>query len=143
QRLARDFPRRFRAEIAPGFRREAEQGAQEDLTKLDDAALLARLEHWVRRTLVEFARDSLKPTALAALGLAALEQKLAPVMGLETAPALARDLVIARPIRSSPPTANCFNRSPSPSSVSTRSSNTSRPPSPPSWSAVSPPAAAG
>jgi pyruvate,water dikinase len=94
QRLSKEFPAFFRAEIVPAFRRETEEGAREDLTRLDDPALLARLEHWVRRTLVDFARDSLKPTALAALGLGALEQKLAPVMGLDKARALARDLVM-------------------------------------------------
>src|SRR5262249_45949656 len=62
---ARTFADRFSSDIAPSFRNDAQQVATEDFTALDDAALLARLGHWVQRTVVDFARESLKPTALA------------------------------------------------------------------------------
>jgi pyruvate,water dikinase len=88
------FPQHFRTEIAPAFQRETQQGAEVDLRALDDAALLTTLDHWTQRTLVEFARDSLKPTALAAISMARLEQKLAVVLGRERASEMARDLVM-------------------------------------------------
>ena len=43
------------------------RGAEENLGALEMPALLQRLEHWTRRTLHDFARDSLKPTVLANL----------------------------------------------------------------------------
>jgi pyruvate,water dikinase len=94
ERLSRTFAARFRDGIAPAFRRETEAAWREDLSGLDDAAVLASFEHWVSRTLVDFARDSLKPTALAALSLASLEQKLGLVLGPARAKELARELVM-------------------------------------------------
>src|SRR5262249_5463925 len=52
------------------------QEAAKDLTSLDSAALLERLEYWTRRTLIDFARDSLKPTVLAAVAMGNLERGL-------------------------------------------------------------------
>jgi pyruvate,water dikinase len=97
QRLAKTFASRFREEIAPAFRREAEAASAQDLAQLDDGGLLRFFSHWDERTLVDFARDSLKPTALAALGMASLEQKLAVVLGAERARALAGELVMGVP----------------------------------------------
>jgi pyruvate,water dikinase len=94
QEISKTFAARFRDEIAPSFLREAEEGAKEDLGKLDDAALLGRLEHWIRRTLYDFARDSLKPTALAAFALADLEQRFTKMVGREKATQLVRDLMM-------------------------------------------------
>jgi pyruvate,water dikinase len=94
QHLLRTFPARFRAEIAPTFQREVQQAEEQDLTALDDAALLALLEHWMGRTLTDFARDSLKPTALAALSMARLEEKLAVVLGPDRAREMGRDLMM-------------------------------------------------
>src|SRR5262249_49492760 len=73
---------------------DTEAAAREDLARLDDAGVVRFFDHWVRRTLVEFARDSLKPTALAALSMASLERNLAQVLGPERARELTRDLVI-------------------------------------------------
>jgi pyruvate,water dikinase len=94
QRLVRSFAAHFREEVAPAFRQETGAAAGEDLTRLDDAALVRFFERWARRTLVEFARDSLKSTALAALCLAGLERKLAQVLGPSGARELTRDLVM-------------------------------------------------
>jgi pyruvate,water dikinase len=94
RRLLKGFARRFREEIAPAFLQETRAARAEDLTKLDDAALMRFFDRWTRRTLVEFARDSLKPTALAAIAMADLERELATVLGAEQARALTRDLVM-------------------------------------------------
>jgi pyruvate,water dikinase len=80
-RATRDFAGRFRKDVLPAFAAEAAKGEAEDLAALDPPALLERLEHWTRRTLVDFARDSLKPTALAAIAMRAVEDKLRPRVG--------------------------------------------------------------
>lgn len=94
QRLLRSFADRFRQTIVPPFVESTRAAAAEELTRLDDAALVRFFDTWTRRTLTEFARESLKPTALAALSMAGLEQKLAEVLGSEPAVSLTRDLVM-------------------------------------------------
>ncbi len=94
QRLVKSFAPRFRDEIAPAFHAETVAAWKENLTSMDDAAVVGWFEHWVKRTLIEFARDSLKPTALAALSMGSLEQKLAVALGIARAKELARDLVM-------------------------------------------------
>jgi pyruvate,water dikinase len=89
---SRTFADRFRREVIPAFAGEAARAAADDLTRLDESALLARLEHWVRRTLYDFARDSLKPTALAAVALANLERGLTPRLGSDHARDALREL---------------------------------------------------
>jgi pyruvate,water dikinase len=83
--LAQTFATRFRSEILPPFRDEVNRAAAEDLSKLDDAALAARLEMWVQRTLYEFARESLKPTALAAMARVNVQRWLVRKLGAEQA----------------------------------------------------------
>ena len=83
-RLTRDFADRFRRESLPPFAAEVTKGETEDLAALDAPALLERLEHWTRRTLVDFARDSLKPTALAAIAMRDVETKLRARLGGRT-----------------------------------------------------------
>jgi len=104
RQLSRTFAARFRNEIIPAFVSEAGQEAARDMTRLDNAALLARLEYWIQRTLLDFARDSLKPTALAAVALGNLERALAPRLaprgrdqgpsGMQRAEAVLRELVM-------------------------------------------------
>ena len=86
------FARRYRDHIAPAFR--AWCAAAADPATLDDTALVSAFNETVRRTFVEFARDSLKPTALAALCLAELEEELASIMPRAAAGLLTRDLVM-------------------------------------------------
>ncbi len=81
KRLSRTFPRHFREDILPAYRAAVRTEAAQDLTRLDDAALRQRLERIIRLTLVDFARDSLKPTVLAAASLANLERVLSRVLG--------------------------------------------------------------
>jgi pyruvate,water dikinase len=86
RRISQHFAEQFRKEILPPFLEEAHRAAREDLTKLDMPALLERLDFWIKRTLVDFARESLKPTALAGIAMANLERALArlkPAAGAE------------------------------------------------------------
>jgi pyruvate,water dikinase len=92
--LTATFPDHFRKEIAPTFLRDCAAEEATSLDGLDDAALLARLETWVQRTLIDFARDSLKPTALAAISMAAVQARLTAWLGAERAEAVSRELVV-------------------------------------------------
>lgn len=84
-RLHRTLADWLRRELFPTFAAECEREMARDLAGLDTPALLECLEHWIRRTLYDFARDSLKPTALAALVLEDLERKVVPLVGPEHA----------------------------------------------------------
>jgi pyruvate,water dikinase len=75
-RLSRTFAGRFRDEIIPAFVAEAAGAAREDWSRLETPALLDRLNYWSKRTLDDFARDSLKPTALAMLSFSRLQRAL-------------------------------------------------------------------
>jgi pyruvate,water dikinase len=89
------FADTFRDQTVPAFRAEFERGAEEDLAKLDAPALVDRLEHWTRRTLIDFARDSLKPTALAEVSVGLLRQELGRSLGPERAEAAVAELAQA------------------------------------------------
>lgn len=82
QSMRQTFPGQFREEIVPAFVADVETAAREDLTALSSKELLNRLEQWVQRTLHDFARESLKPTALASLLMSSLEQKLSKDLGI-------------------------------------------------------------
>jgi pyruvate,water dikinase len=83
QNVSKTFAERLRKEIIPPFNTEADAESAQDLTAFDTPALLDRLEQWTQRTLVTFARDSLKPTVLAAVALGKLEWLLARSLGEE------------------------------------------------------------
>jgi pyruvate,water dikinase len=91
-KLTSTFAERFRGEILPPFAAETRRAAADDLTRLDDAALLGRLEHWIRRTLYDFARDSLKPTAIAAMARLNVQRWLGRKLGPERARAAINEL---------------------------------------------------
>jgi pyruvate,water dikinase len=94
----RDFGRHFRRNVLPPFAVECDTAWREDWSALEGPALLDRLEHWVRRTLYDFARDALKPTALAAIALGNLERWLGRRLGVERARAALGELSMgARP----------------------------------------------
>ncbi len=98
KRLGRTFPQHFRQDILPTFRAAVHKEAGENLAGLGNAALLERLERIIRLTLVDFARDSLKPTVLAAVSLANLERVLMRELGPERGRTAARELAAgARP----------------------------------------------
>ena len=94
QRLAPSFAQHYRTEIAPAFRQEARTELSADWATLDDNALLQKVEYWTKRTLIEFARDSLKPTVLSALLMGGLEQRLTQPLGAERAREATRELVM-------------------------------------------------
>ncbi|MCI0458548.1 MAG: hypothetical protein L0Z62_16415, partial [Gemmataceae bacterium] len=81
QRYYRSFPRHFREIVAPAFVAAATEEAACDLRELSPGQLLERLEGWMQRTLYDFARDSLKPAALAGIALGNLERLLRPALG--------------------------------------------------------------
>jgi pyruvate,water dikinase len=73
QGALRSFAAYFEQKVVPPYLREVEAAWQEDWSKLSPAQLLDKLDHWRRRTLDDFARESLKPTALAAILMAKIE----------------------------------------------------------------------
>jgi pyruvate,water dikinase len=91
--MTKTLPERLRKEVFPSFAAETAEGASEDLTQLAEPALLERLEHWTRRTLIDFARDSLKPTALAGLVMGRVERILAGTHGSEQTRAAVSELI--------------------------------------------------
>jgi pyruvate,water dikinase len=94
RRLMRTLAPQLREQTFPTFAAEVRREAGEDLNRLDTPALLARLEHWVRRTLYDFARDSLKPTALAGIAMITLERALTRTLGAERATAALGELTL-------------------------------------------------
>lgn len=79
------FAARFESEIAPPFAESAKQALARDWSKLDPPALVREFEGWTNRTLVEFARESLKPTVFAAFAWEEVFAALKPALGEERA----------------------------------------------------------
>lgn len=95
---AATFAERFSTEIVPPFVAGAQQAMAQDWTKLDPPALVQVFHTWVERTLVAFARDSLKPTVFADLSWRGLLETLSPKLGEERARAAVGELALgARP----------------------------------------------
>jgi pyruvate,water dikinase len=92
--LAQTFAARLREELVPPFIAETRQAAAEDLAALDEPALLGRLEHWRRRSLFDFARDSLKPTVLAAAAMENVRKLLGQALGADQAGAVLGELTL-------------------------------------------------
>ena len=94
---AETFAERFLAEIVPPFVEFAQtllkQGPSNDLGEM-----LLGMKVWVPHTLVEFARQSLKPTVFADLAWSTLVEMLRPKLGEERAKAAVTELSLgARP----------------------------------------------
>jgi phosphohistidine swiveling domain-containing protein len=105
--VIRRFADEFEKQIVPPYLAEVERGWQEDWSKLPTNEVLTKLHGWIQRTLFDFARHSLKPTALAALVLGDLERAFAArlqpatgtpeeriALGLQRAQAALRELVM-------------------------------------------------
>jgi pyruvate,water dikinase len=73
----RKFAQRFCEKIIPAFAEQVASAASQDLSTLSARALMKQLEEWIRVTLYDFARESLKPTVLAAHAMAGIEKSLA------------------------------------------------------------------
>lgn len=82
---SKGFAAEFREKIVPPFAAAVDRAAAEDLSKLDPSALVSRFETWANRALVEFARQSLKPTLLAQFSWQVLEQQIAKALGADRA----------------------------------------------------------
>ena len=85
KRLSATFAPKFETEIAPHFATAARHALARDWSKLDPAALVREFETWVNKTLIEFARESLKPTVFADLAWKEAVDALKPVLGEERA----------------------------------------------------------
>lgn len=75
----------FTKQIAPMFAADARTALERDWAALAPPALVAEFRTWVDRTLVQFARDSLKPTVFADLSWQTLVSLLTPKLGAEQA----------------------------------------------------------
>jgi pyruvate,water dikinase len=94
QQLSQSFDHRLREEIFPAFAKEVAEEMARDLAAVDTPALVERLDHWIRRTLFDFARDALKPAALASNAMASLEQAFTKGMGPDRAQAAVARLIM-------------------------------------------------
>ena len=91
---AETFADKFTSEIAPKFAAEARTALARDWRKLDPPALKQTFDGWVRKTLVDFARDSLKPTVFAELAWTTLLELLKPKLGEERARAAVGEVAL-------------------------------------------------
>jgi pyruvate,water dikinase len=92
--LTKELPKRLREEVFPTFAAEMAREQAEDLTQIDENSLLGRLEQFIQRTLLDFARDSLKPTALAGLAMGRVERMLTAALGAERTKTALGELVM-------------------------------------------------
>lgn len=103
RKQAETFAERFTAEIAPPFAAAAREALAQDWSKLDSPAVYREFQTWVDRTLVEFARESLKPTVFADLKWQTVVASLQQRLGEERAKLAVMELTLgAKP----PPEAN-------------------------------------
>ncbi|VTS03692.1 pyruvate phosphate dikinase pep pyruvate-binding protein : Pyruvate phosphate dikinase PEP/pyruvate-binding protein OS=Rhodopirellula sp. SWK7 GN=RRSWK_04808 PE=4 SV=1: PPDK_N: PEP-utilizers [Gemmata massiliana] len=79
------FAQKFETEIAPAFATAARQARAQNWSQMDPPALVREFETWTNKTLVEFARDSLKPTVFAELAWTEVFDQLKPKLGEERA----------------------------------------------------------
>lgn len=91
-KLSKTFAEQFRLKTIPRFVKDLEEGERENVSRYDLGALMQRFEVWVQRTLIDFARDSLKPTLFAQFEMQVLEQQLRKPLGLERAQAAIAEL---------------------------------------------------
>ena len=94
RRRAETFAAEFRNTIAPPFVAEAQAAFAQNWETLDAPALVAILDSWVKKTLVEFARDSLKPTVFADMMWNGTLEMLVPKLGEARAKAAIGELAL-------------------------------------------------
>jgi pyruvate,water dikinase len=88
KQLSATFAQQFVTEIAPSFLASAK--ATESIRVFDGT--LRPLEAWIDRTLIQFARNSLKPTVFADLAWSTLVEMLTPKLGEKRAKAAVGEL---------------------------------------------------
>jgi pyruvate,water dikinase len=81
KKLSATFAQKFESEVVPGFAAAAKQALGQDWSKLEPPALVSEFRAWVQRTLVEFARESLKATVFADLTWNEVFETLKPKLG--------------------------------------------------------------
>ena len=89
---SKQFADEFRNNTIPTFMAEVDRASAEDFSTLDSPALAKWFQTWVDRTLVVFARDSLKPTLLAQFSWQVLEQQIGKALGPERARSILAEL---------------------------------------------------
>jgi pyruvate,water dikinase len=98
RRQAETFAEKFTSETAPRFAAAARSALAQDWSRLDPSALKQAFDAWVLKSLVDFARDSLKPTVFAELAWTTLFELLKPRLGEERARAAVGEVALgARP----------------------------------------------
>jgi rifampicin phosphotransferase len=85
ERQSASFATTFTTTIVPPFVSAARAALEQDWSKLDPPALVHEFESWVQRTLIDFARHSLKATVFADLAWNGLVEILIPSLGEERA----------------------------------------------------------
>jgi pyruvate,water dikinase len=83
RKLSRVFATHFRHEIVPAYTRALETEAERNLGQFSNESLIQYFEEWTSRIVVDFARESFKPTALADLALSSIEQGLCSTLDSE------------------------------------------------------------
>jgi rifampicin phosphotransferase len=79
------FAQWFEAKILPAFTALSKQALADDWGALEPSALVRSFEKWVELTLVEFSRESLKPTVFADVAWNEVFETLKPKLGVERA----------------------------------------------------------
>jgi pyruvate,water dikinase len=103
RKQAETFAERFSKDVAKPFAEAAKAALAQDWSRLDPPALVREFDAWVKKTLVEFARESLKATVFADLAWNTLFETLKPKLGEEGARVAVGELALgAKP----PPDAN-------------------------------------
>jgi pyruvate,water dikinase len=85
RRQSETFAAKFTSETAPRFAVAARAALAQDWPRLDSPMVTQTFDAWVEKTLVDFARDSLKPAVFADLAWARLFELLKPRLGEERA----------------------------------------------------------
>jgi phosphohistidine swiveling domain-containing protein len=96
--LSKTFADTFLNEILPAWSQEIEVAKQENLSLLDLPSLYQRFNHWAERTLVDFARNSLKPTLLAEFTQQAVQHRLTKAFGSDSAKEILNQLSLGTKI---------------------------------------------
>ncbi len=91
---AESFPQKFTTQTAPTFAAAARAALATDWKALDTAVVHTAFKTWVEKTCVEFARDSLKPTAFAEFVWGQLAEVLKPKLGEEKAKAAVAEIAL-------------------------------------------------
>ena len=93
RRQAVGYPAHF-ASLSRAFAVAARQAMAQDWSRLDPPALAREFDTWTNRTLVEFARESLKATVFADAAWATVVAKLTPALGADRAKAVTAELTL-------------------------------------------------